>query len=266
MDGDEHYSPAAPASVSAASLPSVQLPEHFLQLLDFELGVDEANAPTLRIELADQRCDLGLAATLIDVLGGHVAMSARYPCLIATTHIEAHGVASLHGPGPLILTARVVGASKSRMIVEIAMRTSSTTAISHAGFAIRSQEDMPPLAARVAKTGQRRIITGPLWSLIGSSRSEGGAFIHLRPEIENHVGALQGGASVGLMEAAALTAVGADELIDDLTVNYLQQARAELITARVARRDGQHISVDLESAGTLSATAVFRTRLVGQER
>jgi acyl-coenzyme A thioesterase PaaI-like protein len=245
--------------VEAAFNPVAAAPEHFIRELDLALEASHLGS-VARVEVGDLRCDAGLVATVVDVVGGHLAMHLRAPAFVATTHIELHGIDHLHGPGELIAEARLIGSSKRRAITEVSLRLGGMVALAHAGFAVRAvpvTEEQPPRGPRAG-----RIVDRPLWERIGVEDDASGARVSVAPFIHNHVGALQGGAMMSLLERAALLAAGPGHVVTDATINYLAQAKTDLVRAVATAHHGDVVSVDGIGEGFegANARAVFRLR------
>jgi acyl-coenzyme A thioesterase PaaI-like protein len=237
--------------------PVVLAPEHFIRWLD--LGLEQVEGGSrLVTDIGDLRCDAGLIATAVDVLAGHLTMRERFPALLATTHIELHGIDLLEGPGELVADARTIASSKRRVITEVRLRLGGHVAIAHVGLAVREHPQADEDGWGRPRAGD--VVTTPVWQQIGVEAVDGGARVEVNPHIHNHVGGLQGGAMVALLERAALLAAPAAPFVTDATINYLVQARAETVLARVGSHVGDVIAVDAVDAvaGTHFATAVFR--------
>lgn len=245
--------------VEAAFNPVAAAPEHFIR----ELGVGmeyDAGRSIARVHIGDIGCDAGLVATVVDIIGGHLAMHERAPAFVATTHIELHGIDRLYGPGELIAEARMIGSSKRRAITEVTLRLGDVVALAHAGFAVRVDPEFDDQRERLPRA--ERIVSAPLWQQIGVEDLATGARVEVVPYIHNHVGALQGGAMMSLLERAALLAAPPGHVVSDATINYLVQARANIVDAVVTGSFGDVVSVDGIGDGfdTPNARAVFRVR------
>lgn len=245
--------------VEAAFNPLSAVAEHFIRGLD--LGIESGTDRSVCVlDVGDLRVDAGLAATVVDVIGGHIVMQARHPALVATTHIELHGIDRLHGPGELVAEARIIGASKRRAITEIVLRVNGTVALAHAGFAVRTDPSFVDQRQRLPRAGL--VVRAPLWEQIGVEPAEGGAAIRVVPFVHNHLAGLQGGAMMSLLERAALLAAPEGGFVSDATINYLVQARADVVRGVVTANLGSVVSVDGVGDGfeSANARAVFRVR------
>jgi acyl-coenzyme A thioesterase PaaI-like protein len=243
----------------ASSEPVTLSPEHFLRSLDLGL-THEPGRSTLRARIGDITTDAGLLATLVDVIGGHVVMRERFPVILATTHIELHAIDRLHGPGELVAESTIVASSKRRAVVEVTLRLDEVLALAHAGFAVR--EDPGAGGDGWVRPRGDAVISDPLWQQIGVETVDGGAQVTVHPLIHNHIGGLQGGAMVALLERGALVDAPDGTVVTDAAINYLTQARTHLVRA-VRRSDlGDVVSIDGIGAGNAHAfaNAVFRLR------
>lgn len=237
--------------------PVATAPEHFIRELD--LGLEHVPGhSTARADVGVLRCDAGLIATVVDVIGGHLVMQERAPAFVATTHIELHGIDQLSGPGQLVADAVMIGSSKRRAITEVRLRLGDSVALAHAGFAVREDPDLEEHRVRLPRAG--RVVGTPVWAQIGVEDVDGAAQVVVGPYIHNHVGALQGGAMMALLERAALLAAPAGHVVSDATINYLVQARADLVRAEVTANLGGVVGVDGigEGFSAPNARAVFR--------
>ncbi|MCU1392841.1 MAG: hypothetical protein JWM34_1269 [Ilumatobacteraceae bacterium] len=236
--------------------------DHFIQGLDFGFGEDrDGETMTLTVGVAPGMCDMGIAATLVDVAGGQVIMHARFPSIIATTHLELHGIDRLTGGGELRAVSRIIAMSKRRSIAEVMLHLDGAEAIAHVGFAVRHQENMPAMARDWGRPRRGLVLTEPLRDRLGMVTRPDGASVVLHPGVVNLVGGLQGGATVALMEAAALAGASAGARLADASVNYLGQVRGESVDAVVVHRFGPVITVDAiaRPGDTPNTRAVFRT-------
>jgi acyl-coenzyme A thioesterase PaaI-like protein len=232
--------------------------DNFIRDLDLGLRHTPGHA-TLTLELGDVACDAGLLATLVDVIGSHLVMRERPGSLLATTHIELHGVDQLHGPGQLVAEARIIASSKRRSVVTVVLRVGAALALAHVGFAVRADPDAPDNSDGLvsANTPMR----APLWETIGIEATDTGARVAVHPYIHNHVGALQGGATATLLERGALQGAVAGTRVSDASINYLAQARSAVIHTVTIADLGHTVSVDCVGEGPTAAFARGTFRL-----
>lgn len=243
---------------TAATTPVVDPSNNFI--LDLDLGVRHApGQATLTLELGDVACDAGLLATLVDVIGSHLVMRERPQSLLATTHIELHGVDLLDGPGQLVAEARIIASSKRRSVVSVVLRVGAALAISHVGFAVRADPDAPSNSGGLTSLGTP--LDRPLWQRIGIEMNDSGAHVVVRRYVHNHVGALQGGATAALLERGALAGTPAGTRVSDASINYLAQVRSSVVRTVTVADLGHTLSVDCAGEGTSTALARGTFRL-----
>jgi acyl-coenzyme A thioesterase PaaI-like protein len=228
--------------------------EHFIRKLGMSPIAPEGEVSHLRIDVGSTRCDLGLVATVADVIGGSHVMLQRAPAEAATTHLEAIAIDRLAGPGVLEATATTLTASKRRAIVEVRFRLGGTAALVHVGFALRAVADMPDMSGSQWRE-EVAAIDVPLYERIGVEVDGDVARVPLEPHLFNHVEALQGGAMAALLEAAAVgDATRRRRRVAQATVTYLAQARHDEIVATADRSMGDDLVVVDAYAGTTHAT------------
>lgn len=243
-----------------SSEPVALATEHFLRSLDMGLAHVPGRS-TLRARLGDIAADAGLLATFVDVIGGHVVMRERFPVILATTHIELHSIDRLRGPGELVAEATIVASSKRRAVVEVTLQLGDVLALAHAGFAVRDDPGGGGDDGWARPRGET-VIREPLWRRIGVETVGGGAQVTVHPQIHNHIGGLQGGAMVALLERGALVDAPDGTVVSDASVNYLTQARTHLVRAVRRQHLGDVVSIDGIGDGNehAFANAVFRLR------
>jgi hypothetical protein len=152
----------------------------------------------------------------------------------------------------------MIGSSKRRAVTEVSLRLNGVVALAHAGFGVRTDPSYDDQRIRAPRAGL--VVDTPLWQQIGVEDLDGGARVDVVPYVHNHVGALQGGAMMSLLERAALVTAGPGHVVTDATINYLAQARTNAVTAVVTANLGGVVSVDGIGDGfeTANARAVFR--------
>src|SRR3954454_11237802 len=217
--------------------------EHFIRKLGLSTVAPDGAESHLRIDVGSARCDLGLVATVADVIGGSHVMRQRAPAEAATTHLEAIAIDRLAGPGPLEATATTLTASRRRAIVEVRFRLGDSTALVHVGFAIRAVTEMPDMSGSQWRE-EVAAIDEPLYERIGVEVDGDVARVQLEPHLFNHVEALQGGAMAALLEAAAVgNRSRGRRRVAQATVTYLSQARHDEIVATADRSMGEDLVI-----------------------
>lgn len=202
----------------------------------------------------------GVLTTVVDALGGHLAMFAVVPDWMATGELTLHrwgtpsGVLSFDGTvlrrGRTLLVVRVTAADErgpvaaSTMTFAILPRRDDTPAVDPAALAGLPQamalQPGPDPAAPPA-------LPGALTAAIGYRVTPEGAEVAIAPYVRNSFGALNGGIVAGLAETAAVGDRGG--VARQLTVHYLRQATAGPVVARrrplgdVGGLDGHEVEV-----------------------
>ena len=226
--------------------------QRFLAELDIKSPPGSADrVPTVTKLLgAPGPVDVGIVATVVDLIAGHFILGQAWPCGISTTEMTIGGLHRLRGPGLLVATARLVSMTRARGCVEIDLSIDGSnrgTATATAVFNLFRFDDelvaMEPPGAW--SPGESSIsLDEALWSRAGIEIDPTGfaAEVQLRPEIANHVSSLQGGVTVALLEAAASTQLDPDTEVRSVSVSYLSQGRVGPFRA-TAHRTGNDADV-----------------------
>jgi hypothetical protein len=179
--------------------------------------------------------------------------------------MEFHGIDALIGPGRLTASTRVLSMSTRRSVVEVVIETSTASAVSHVGFAVRDQPEAAnstsSATADTAAATPEIIIESPLREAIGVVLiGPGHSSIKLDRCVANHLLALQGGATAALIEAAVYGDGTEPGLFMDASINYWAQARGDSVEANVVHNQGGVSVVDVftRPTGVLIARAVLR--------
>ena len=199
--------------------------------------------------------DVGIVATVVDLIAGHFILGQAWPCGISTTEMSLSGIHRLHGPGLLVATARLVSMTRGRGCVEIDLSIDGSnrgTATATAVFNLFRFDDHllamdPPGAWSPGRSTAS--LDEALWARAGIEidQVEHAAEVRLRPEIANHVSSLQGGVTVALLEAAASTQLDPGTEVRSVSVSYLSQGRVGPFRA-TARRTGPDADVVVVAA------------------
>jgi acyl-coenzyme A thioesterase PaaI-like protein len=218
------------------------------------------------------QADVGIVATVIDLIAGHFILGQAWPCGISTTEMSISGIHRLHGPGLLVATAGLVSMTRARGCVEIDLSMDGSGRGSATATAVfnlfRLDDDLLAMEhpGEWSPGESTTSLDEALWSRAGIEVDPGGhaAEVRLRPEIANHVSSLQGGVTVALLEAAASTQLDPSTEIRSVSVSYLSQGRVGPFRA-TARRTGPDAdvvvvaAVDLGNGDRPVARAVFTT-------
>ena len=218
--------------------------EHFLPRMSIYMCPNDDGTHHLDVEITDRVADVSFIGLLADMTAGQAIITARAPCEAATTHIEVHAVNNLVGPGTIVGRTRVLAVSKRRGVMESIFELNGQYAIAHSTFNIREGE----LRGMIAPRRERQPIAEPMWSFVGAEQTPLGSRITLGPLVANHTGALQGGVTIALAEAAALGKLDDGEVLEGVSIHYLHPVRGGVATAK-ATRYGRSIIVNVRADG-----------------
>ena len=220
-----------------------------------QLEWESESVHVIEYAISERPMDVGLMGLLADMAGGQVVIANREPCECTTTHLEVIGVASLRGPGLVVGRSRLIGMSRKRGVVETVFELGGERAVSHSSFAVNEG-----ILTRMTQPKEPRNepLAVPLWEFIGATRTADGAYIDLGPTVANHTGTMQGGSTIALAEAAALSAVHEGETLDSVSIHYMKAVRGSRASA-TATRFGRSIVVDVHTdvSSTLLSRLVF---------
>ena len=222
----------------------------------------------------------GVLATVVDALGGHLAMFAVLPDWMATGELTLHRWASPVGSvafegtvlrrGRTLLVVRLMVAddrgpvAASTMTFSVLPRRPDTLAVDPAALgALPRSMALAPGIDPAAPAG----MPGALTRAIGYRLTTDGAEVAVTPYVRNSFGALNGGVVAGLAETAAVG--DRPGVARQLTVHYLRQATAGPVAARrrplgdVGGLDGHEVTIVDRGAGdrpwALATVLVDRT-------
>jgi len=230
--------------------------QELLAELDVQQRADGTDEPGIAAKLVTRPgpVDIGLLATTVDLVAGHVILRRGWPCGISTTEMTLNGVHRLQGPGELLVTTRVVSVSATRGCMELDLEVEGSgrgPAIGTAVFKLFRWDDLAHVPAPGPwKVGvPTRSLEEPLWRRAGIEVDAvaGVARVDLRPEIANHVDSLQGGVTSALLEAAATTRLDPDHEVRSVALTFLSQGRNGPFEA-TARRPGPDGDVVVSAA------------------
>lgn len=248
--------------------------QRFLAELDIKMPTASTGSSSTVTKLigGSGPADVGILATVVDLIAGHFILGQAWPCGISTTEMTLHGIHRLHRPGLLVATVRLVSMTRARGCVEIDLSIDGSergTATAIAVFNLFRFDDEllavePPGDWSPGESSAS--LDEALWARAGIAVDAAGhaAEVALRPEIANHVSSLQGGVSVALLEAAASTQLEPGTQIRSVSVSYLSQGRVGPFRA-TARRNGPDAdvvvvdAVDLGNDDRPLAHGVFST-------
>lgn len=237
---------------------------HLLRDLRLEIerhgGETAVTAPVVAEIQTDQGgVRAGALGIAIDTFGGRVAIEAAAPDWCVTSDMHVHLLRPLTR-GRLRVTGRALRAGRTQLVIEAEIRQARDS-----GQAIGPDEtdwaEEAPLAAVATMTFTRLVrredtptyepeetdrvvfaveasrLDAPLLERLGVREIEAGTLeLPLTPWVQNSLGALQGGALVTLVEAAAESraraALGRPVVTTDFSVHYLALGRIGPLRAR----------------------------------
>jgi acyl-coenzyme A thioesterase PaaI-like protein len=179
----------------------------------------------------------GVLTTVIDALGGHLALYAVAPDWMATSALTLHRWGT--PTGTITFEGTVLRQGRTNLVIEVgAADDRGPFGASTMSFAILPRRPGTPT---VDLTGAPQgLVTAPGDDAAVSSLSDAigyvvdpdgsGASLAVEPYVRNSFGALNGGVLAGLIEMAATGAEGG--VVRQFTVHYLRQATAGPVAAR----------------------------------
>ncbi|MCA9509147.1 MAG: hypothetical protein KC560_00480 [Myxococcales bacterium] len=255
-----------------ATPPSYPPARHFMRDLRvvFERrdGVREMRVPLVPELLSDAgTLDLGVATTLLDMLGGGDAVAAAQPDWAVTSDITAHLAGGVRG-GVLVGTSRVLRAGRNTMVLEARIAAEGDArpvALAHLGFTrVLRRDDTPRfLAEPPARTefgGAGDGFEAPWYAQLGVREVDARAGVLDCPVADyqrNSLRAMQGGVVVGLAakagEMAARAHAGLPLVACDVAAHYLAMSKIGPIRSAVeilrATADTAVARVELRDTG-----------------
>jgi acyl-coenzyme A thioesterase PaaI-like protein len=226
-----------PLSQLVASYP----PAHHV-LRDLELAIDPTGegSAVARIPL-DERMVAhgepvpGVLTTVVDALGGHLALSSVLPDWMATSELTTHrwGTPS----GSIVCEGTVLRRGRTNLVVQVvahdqvaafARATLAFSVLPRRADTLEVDPATVPGGMALSPDGER--LQGSLTQAIGYEIVADGAQVSLAEYVRNSFGALNGGVLAGLTETAAIGASGGT--VRQLTVHYLRQATVGPVVAR----------------------------------
>jgi acyl-coenzyme A thioesterase PaaI-like protein len=185
----------------------------------------------------------GVLTTVVDALGGHLAMFAVAPDWMATGELTLHrwgtptgtiaydGTVLRRGRTLLVVRVTVVGdggpVAASTMTFAILQRRGDTPVVDLTALgALPAGTTLVPEGPPAAPPDAPSSLSAALGYLVTTE----GAEVAVTPYVRNSFGALNGGVVAGLAETAAIGAAGG--VARQLTVHYLRQATVGPVVAR----------------------------------
>lgn len=213
----------------------------------------------------------GVLTTVIDALGGHLALYAVAPDWMATSVLTLHRWGT--PTGTITCEGTVLRQGRTNLVIEVgAAGDGGPFAASTMSFAILPRRPGTPTVDLTGAPAALEMAPGGGAGATSLADAVGyvvdpdgsGASVAVGPYVRNSFGALNGGVLAGLIEVAAIGAEGG--LVRQLTVHYLRQATAGPVCAR--RRplgpvgDLVAYRVDVADRGTDDRTCAVATVIV----
>ncbi len=249
-------------------------PKHHM-LADLRIAILRGPGDDVRVampaaeELGNRAGDVGAAVigVAVDVLGGNLALRAVQPDWCVTSTLELHVLRPL--TRDFVVTGAPLRAGRTNVVLDVEVGDGDD-AVGPAAVASmtftripRRAETMPyrePEEERFGFGDEHSGLKVPFFEQIGCrvrDAAAGVVEIDVGDYVRNSVGALQGGAVVALVDAAAEAVASsrmvADAVTQDLQVHYLALGRVGPIRTRTAWLAGDErearLRVELVDAG-----------------
>ncbi len=235
---------------------------HLLSDLGMEASITSGTTARVRtrvtpeVTTADHRVRTGVLATLVDVVGGAIAMRALYPDRMATadlaielvgppvgSSVEARGTVLRRGRTTLVVEALVVPVDDEGRDVSTGDAGTEPVAWASMTFAVLPGGAGPDgaieLPSRWAFTGghlDRPVLESLPVTVVDAAA--GRVSVPVRPYLHNSFGAVQGGVVALVAESAGAEALGAacgrsggDMVVTGLQIAYLALGRVGPVTS-----------------------------------
>lgn len=226
--------------------------EHLLRDLMIR-GRRTPGTATNRIEaqpglLAHGEVRLGVMATLLDVTGAGIALTAVAPDWIATADLSVHVVApAVAGPIEVECTPLRIGTRSAVVGATLRDGDGATCATGRMAFSrIPGRATTATIADTSASDAEFEIIGGkplvePVTDRCGMVAVGPGQLVFDKSDyVRNSFGTVNGGVLALAAEAAAVSATAHEGVATDLQIHYLEQVAdgPVAVTAEVVRTDG----------------------------
>jgi acyl-coenzyme A thioesterase PaaI-like protein len=249
----------------AAAPPAYPPADHVLGRLRLEVENREPGVVIGWIPVTDAVRDArgglraGVAATLIDVVGGGFAVQTVRPDWTATADLTFHGTAPLVGPW-VVAEATIVHRGRTTVVVEVRLgdvaepgqAVARATAGAFMTFAVLPRRDgnlvfpEPEMRRRRSVAPDSSPLDDPITAALGiSTGPDGSTTLPVTPFVRNSLGGVQGGIMALLGEVAGTGAIGPTASAVDLHVAYLALGRIGPITAATEVTSGRTAEVRL---------------------
>jgi len=222
--------------------------DHMLRDLSIDVISTGAESATIQAPVVPEVCSekevlcVGLQATLVDVLGGVIAIPAVSPDWISTSNLSIHTTRPVM-PGRIWAEGRILRAGRTSIVIGVEIQAQET-AMSHqlapAGFATITYSRLPGNKTRLQMKTTANSQEAVRFSLKGAGldkpfvqkigvqmidRAAGKIALNMTDYVRNSLGSLQGGMTAFLADLAgqyiAREATGKPGQTRDLVINYM---------------------------------------------
>jgi uncharacterized protein (TIGR00369 family) len=223
-------------------------PDHMLRDLAIDVLTTGTESATIQAPVVPEICSekgvlcVGLQATLVDVLGGVIAMSAVSPDWISTSNLSIHATCPVVS-GRVWAEGRVLRAGRTSVVIGVEIQAEGT-AMTHrktpAGFATITYSRLPGNKTKLKMKTTANPHETVRFSLKGAGldkpfvqkigvqildRAAGKIVLNMTDYVRNSLGSLQGGMTAFLADLAgqytAREATGKPGQTRDLVINYM---------------------------------------------
>lgn len=226
-------------------------PRHMLRDLTVSLELDDTGPSSLMTPVVPEICtdrggvQVGILATLVDILGGAISIGAVHPDWAATADLMVHTTGRATS-GRVSVSGSLIRAGNSMLFVELNIRGDTDSAfgketfiggglISFARLPHREdtiQIDFADAANRYQFVSEGSGLKKPYLEEIGAhilDEARGVVELRMSDYLRNSIGVLQGGVAAVLADVsgqcAARAATGLPMITTDLMIHYLSQGK-----------------------------------------
>jgi len=222
--------------------------DHMLRDLSIDVLTSGTEGATIQAPVVPEICSekgvlgVGLQATLVDVLGGVIAIPAVSPDWISTSNLSIHTTRHVM-PGRVWAEGRVLRAGRTSVVIGVeiqAEETAMSRQMTPAGFATITYSRLPGNKTRLQMKTSGNPREAVRFSLKGAGldkpfvqkigvqilhRAAGKIALNMTDYVRNSLGSLQGGMTAFLADLAgqyiAREATGKPGQTRDLVINYM---------------------------------------------
>jgi uncharacterized protein (TIGR00369 family) len=222
--------------------------DHMLRDLSIDMLTTGTESATIQAPVVPEICSekgvlcVGLQATLVDVLGGVIAIPAFSPDWISTSNLSIHTTRPVMS-GRVWAEGRVLRAGRTSVVIGVEIQAGETALLQQmapAGFATITYSRLPgnktKLQMKTSGNPQETVrfslkgvgLDKPFVQKLGVQildRAAGKIVLNMKDYVRNSLGSLQGGMTAFLADLAgqyiAREATGKPGQTRDLVVNYM---------------------------------------------